>query len=517
MPLLRIRETPGTTFTDQSKNLSHEEFQNNAFQEVIRGNVPDFMRRDQFKEITLTGTVNGKVVTAKVRVSIDYLAVGQDKDMVRTPLDARWARYVTDRLGMVLPTKKIVDAIDEAAKEEGGYLHFYAAPQIAAHILDPNTNLPLSYTWDPNHPDGRWMRSPIFSAVGSTMNDQEIYDINPGNAIRSGHRKDVIYDPLALGESTEGGPPVVIYHNGIQPNSNFHGERYYDYSHGIRLVDATVTIITTDDQGKAHEERRQMAEVLRNDRGDDVYKLFSDVPMDITKMYKSNLGKAEAKVVQLPDATAIEQINRPLDIKNGEIEGITLTMPTSTPGSYLVVRLPDEVVDEMVNYYKSLLPSMRAGFLDDWISKNQEKALEEYLGGAGNSFSFDAVPARPNPYLSHATPRRASRPSETSDQYAAPGHKLIGQIHVWEPSDGPLEYWLGKIPPGWRAPADDNELPYEVRVRANFFQPKYEAGKIPLGDARIEEFNGRRYLYLACKHTIPQPIHDSVTVLVQSQ
>jgi hypothetical protein len=73
-----------------------------------------------------------------------------------------------------------------------------------------------------------------------------------------------------------------------------------------------------------------------------------------------------------------------------------------------------------------------------------------------------------------------------------------------------------QAPQGWRAPRSD-ELPQEVRTRANQLQPRDRRGEIPLGEGRIEEYNGRRYLYLACYHTVPAPRHASISVFVQTE
>ena len=45
----------------------------------------------------------------------DYLAVGSDDDFVRVPLTPQTAQKIADRLGCVLPTRKLVDAIDRNA------------------------------------------------------------------------------------------------------------------------------------------------------------------------------------------------------------------------------------------------------------------------------------------------------------------------------------------------------------------------------------------------------------------
>ena len=45
----------------------------------------------------------------------DYLAVGSDDDFVRMPMTPQTAQQIADLFGCILPTRKMVDAIDAAA------------------------------------------------------------------------------------------------------------------------------------------------------------------------------------------------------------------------------------------------------------------------------------------------------------------------------------------------------------------------------------------------------------------
>jgi hypothetical protein len=49
------------------------------------------------------------------RSRADYAAIGVDDDFVRTPMSPITAQRLADQLGLVLPTKKLVDAIYSAA------------------------------------------------------------------------------------------------------------------------------------------------------------------------------------------------------------------------------------------------------------------------------------------------------------------------------------------------------------------------------------------------------------------
>ena len=50
-----------------------------------------------------------------IEVMPDYLAVGSDDDFVRMPMRPQTAQQIADAFGCVLPTRKIVDAMDAAA------------------------------------------------------------------------------------------------------------------------------------------------------------------------------------------------------------------------------------------------------------------------------------------------------------------------------------------------------------------------------------------------------------------
>ncbi|NDD37454.1 MAG: hypothetical protein EB082_03420 [Verrucomicrobia bacterium] len=81
--------------------------------EVLRGNVPDFLRR--LVPVSLTNTVEGTTHRVTVFVAPDYLAVGSDADYFLGPLTPGAARRIADATGCLLPSRKLVDAIHAAA------------------------------------------------------------------------------------------------------------------------------------------------------------------------------------------------------------------------------------------------------------------------------------------------------------------------------------------------------------------------------------------------------------------
>ncbi|HEU4537343.1 MAG TPA: hypothetical protein VFS00_24655, partial [Polyangiaceae bacterium] len=81
-----------------------------VLREICRGNVPGYLRR--LARLEAAGeTRSGRPVALTLWVTPDYLAVGDDADSVRVPMNAITAQTVADRLGFVLPTAKIVDLV----------------------------------------------------------------------------------------------------------------------------------------------------------------------------------------------------------------------------------------------------------------------------------------------------------------------------------------------------------------------------------------------------------------------
>jgi hypothetical protein len=144
----------------------------------------------------------------------DYLAVGGDDDFVRMPLTPQTAQRIADRFGCVLPTRKIVDAIDRAAEV-----------RLAPRPLTENRQ-----------------------AASTFLRHQRIIESQragrPLGLLVTGVKKDVVLSPriferpnrLALyGWRKLDGRP-------IQDLTIVHTDRYVDYSHGVRLVNDVIEI-----------------------------------------------------------------------------------------------------------------------------------------------------------------------------------------------------------------------------------------------------------------------------------
>jgi hypothetical protein len=179
--------------------------------EILKGNLPSFLRKlipVQLKHVL----ANGRTLTATVFVMPDYLAIGSDRDFLRIPMNLYTATTIIARFGFVLPTKRIVDAIYDQAT-----YHFNPQPM----------------------PAGPQMRSTEYYRIHNEMiEEQSLARGIPVGELVSGDKKDVVITNLLARKPDR----IAIYgwHRStgapIQPLSIWHGARYADYSHGIRLV-----------------------------------------------------------------------------------------------------------------------------------------------------------------------------------------------------------------------------------------------------------------------------------------
>jgi hypothetical protein len=205
----------GSKFLHNSRNLTKSERQQAAVEELLRGNIPSFLRT--LKPVVLKGVhQQNSADTAVVWVMPDYLAIGSNHDFVRIPLSYPSAVHVAREFGFVLPTRKLVDAIEEQAE-----LHLKPQPL----------------------PAGSRMRSNDYY-----LRHQHLIEAQRGDTVLGklmcGHKKDLVITRLLF--KHPGRVAIYGWHrlNGkpIQPLSTIHGETYEDYSHGVRLVWPTARI-----------------------------------------------------------------------------------------------------------------------------------------------------------------------------------------------------------------------------------------------------------------------------------
>lgn len=147
----------------------------------------------------------------------DYLAIGEPGDRLRMPLTPRSAEAIADLFGMQLPTRKMVDAIWQAAKVK---LAPIEAPMLGRGEVNRGANL-AQYL------------------AHSRAIDAQLAALGPlavGELV-AGLKKDVVVAP----EIPKGKVLIYGWHrpdgSRVQPYSWVHdADGYIDYSHGIRLV-----------------------------------------------------------------------------------------------------------------------------------------------------------------------------------------------------------------------------------------------------------------------------------------
>ncbi len=219
----------GTQVISSITNLSLQDRENYIFNEVINGNVPNFYRN--LVAISDSALINNAYIHITYYVIPDYLALGCDTDYFLCPMTPILAQKIADTLGCILPTRKMVDKISDAAIVK----------------MQPQTISPSS----------QMITVPVFAQHDSMVWSQR-QTFFPANALGNlvdGDKKDVVISNLIYSSQ----PPrrVVIYGwhypngNVIQPLYAGHIDTYADYSHGIRLVQNKVyvdsdTMLATD-------------------------------------------------------------------------------------------------------------------------------------------------------------------------------------------------------------------------------------------------------------------------------
>ena len=171
------------------------------------GNFPEFLR--EFKHVPIKGKPKNdeKEMSATLEVMPDYLAVGSDSDFVRIPMTPQTAQQIADQFGCMLPTRKMVDAIDRVAEV-----------RLAPHPMTVDRETVATFA-DHN------------AIIEKQRGDK------PLGLLVIGSKKDIVLTPRIFEKPKR----LAIYGwrqlNGqpIQPLTISHWNGYVDYSHGVRL------------------------------------------------------------------------------------------------------------------------------------------------------------------------------------------------------------------------------------------------------------------------------------------
>lgn len=207
----------GAAFAEVVAALPEHDRDRAMGREVLAGNVPDFLRRLQ--PVVARATVHGGQAVKVVFCTLpDYLSVGTDDDFLAAPMSLPTALAVGSHFGFMLPTRRMVDLIYQQA-----------AVRLAPRPL----------------PAGERMRSIGYFRMHDALVREQRAAVGaaPGE-LTAGHKKDVVLSARLWQQPDR--VPIYGWHRAvgapIQPLSTFHGARYVDYSHGIRLVSDVVFV-----------------------------------------------------------------------------------------------------------------------------------------------------------------------------------------------------------------------------------------------------------------------------------
>ena len=229
----------GREFVRRVEGLSAVERDSAFVKEMMRGNVPDFLRRSVMLT-DLLQDAEGRWHRVTLEVMPDFLSVGNDSDFLRLPLLPLTAQRVADLFGAVLPTRKLSDLI-----------HRHAAQKLVPQPLTPDASM---------------VTLPVFARHHELIQDSLLKRGARLGTLVAGHKKDIVMtNRLAV---APGRLYIYGWHDpdghAIQPLSGAHGAGYVDYSHGARLVRDEVLV-----DGHICSLSRLLADPV-------MYRLFSD-------------------------------------------------------------------------------------------------------------------------------------------------------------------------------------------------------------------------------------------------
>ena len=217
----------GSELLQKLASFSPAEREERMTREILRGNIPDFLRR--FQPVTFSSEqaptsqpANSSISAASrsavssiiIEVMPDYLAVGSDDDFVRIPMTPMAAQRIADAFGCALPTRKIVDQIYKTASVKLPPMPLIEAREATETFLQHNTIVEKQRA-------GRKLGELVAGTQKDVVVTNRLTEKPNRVAIYGWHKPD--------------GAP-------IQPLTIVHRDTYVDYSHGIRLVRRTVSV-----------------------------------------------------------------------------------------------------------------------------------------------------------------------------------------------------------------------------------------------------------------------------------
>ena len=225
VPIRRLNIPPrnpddetGSAFMKRVASLPLKDREDEIYRALASGNIPDFLRNT----VTLKGAFadsTGTVHQVSYEAMPDYLAVGNDHDFCRIPMNPYTAQRLADLFGGSLITAKLSNHIYEKALvklDPFNYKPVGNANELVTRFEEHNEQIEKQF--------GEW---------GGLAGQ-----------LTAGIKKDVILSSRIAAQPGK----VVIYgwHKSdsqpIQPVYSGHVFWYVDYSHGVRLINNQVLI-----------------------------------------------------------------------------------------------------------------------------------------------------------------------------------------------------------------------------------------------------------------------------------
>ena len=204
---LLTEELTGSQFLELTSSLSLAEREEAFMRGILAGQLPNFYRS------WMPIHVSNRSHRLTFFVKPNYLAIGSDEDYLIAPLNWYSVKAIMSITDSIIPTPKMVDLIYDQSDIK-----------LRPYFLEP----------------GPQMVTNAYLAIHQQHIDQSLFDYQLSSLI-VGHKKDIVLsnrlrnhpDRIAIygwHQDTAGTPTPV------QPLSLWHGARYSDYSHGVRLV-----------------------------------------------------------------------------------------------------------------------------------------------------------------------------------------------------------------------------------------------------------------------------------------
>lgn len=198
----------GSAFYQQANAMLWKQRDSLAVAEILKGNIPSFLRLFIPVKTSFTDSATGHNYTATFYAAPDYLSIGNDDDWARIPLTPMAAQIIADSFDCFLPTRKMVNDIYKSASIK----------------LEP---------------------VPLLAFRDSTITMWHHHLIIEGQrkqkkGLIAGIKKDLVLTGKVSRDNRKDREAIYGWHRldgkPIQPLYTGHVNWWVDYSHGIRLI-----------------------------------------------------------------------------------------------------------------------------------------------------------------------------------------------------------------------------------------------------------------------------------------